>query len=76
MVIFLGISKILNFPTIPSDIHISVATKIENGPKTNTKILRLKRTEDEYEESSLIQKFFEDLRRYEDFQRKMKNFRC
>ena len=34
----------------------------------------LKWTEDEYEESSLIQKFFEDLRRYKDFQRKMKNF--
>ena len=30
----------------------------------------LKWTKDEYEESSLIQKFFEDLRRYNDFQRK------
>ena len=42
----------------------------------------LKWTEDDYEESSLIQKFFKDckffeyLRRYEDFQRKIKNFCC
>ena len=64
-------------------ISTNVATEIEIGQKMNTKNLRLlKMDEDEYKESSLIQKFFEDLRRlqilrrYEDFQRKMKNFRC
>ena len=62
-------------------ISTNVATEIEIGQKMNTKNLRLlKMDEDEYKESSLIQKFFEDskffeyLQRYEDFQRKMKNF--
>ena len=43
--------------------HTSVATKIENGPKMNTKILRfLKMDQRRIQESSLIKKFFEDLR--------------
>ena len=45
-------------------MYNSVATKIENGPKTNTKILRfLKIDRRQYEKSSLIRKFFEYLRR-------------
>ena len=45
-------------------IMLSVATKIENGPKTKTKILRnSEKSSKTFEDSN----FFEDLRRIKDF---------